>query len=168
MKIYCDGSAEPNPGTGGWAFTYKTSDHWFVRWGCEEWTTNNRMEMMAVCMAIDYCGDQYDDITIYSDSTYVVNGMNSWMYSWEKKGWKKKGGEIKNLDLWKELFAMRKQYPHIKMEWVRGHSGVEGNELADKYASNAGFHQYSGKKEIPFSVVAENSVIYKKALIGAL
>lgn len=137
MIIYTDGGCEPNPGEGGWAFAvYQYQDIQYIEYGYEKDTTNNRMELQAVINAIIY-SEHESGVTIYSDSKYVVDGFNFWMYKWRKKGWKKKGGEIKNLDFWKKLNQLKIENPFIELDWVRGHNGSEGNELADYYATQA-------------------------------
>jgi ribonuclease HI len=126
--IYTDGGCEPNPGEGAWAWALdkETYDSGYV-----EKTTNNRMEMMAIIKAIEWIRAEQgieDVVTIYSDSKYCVNGFMDWMHSWKRAGWWKKGGEIKNLDLWKILYENRNK---AVLKWVPGHSGVEMNEFVD-------------------------------------
>jgi len=138
MAIYTDGACEPNPGPGGWGLVVfmdgdiKNID--YAQYGYSDNTTNNIMELTAILMAFDVIPDTELAATIFSDSRYCVDGINSWMHKWQKKGWKKKGGAIKNLDLWKEIFDKVKEFPRVKLEWVRGHNGDMGNELADEFA----------------------------------
>lgn len=130
IEIYTDGACNPNPGKGAWAWALdeKTYDV-----GVEEITTNNRMEMMAIIQAIEFVKREGfdDEVTIYSDSQYCVNGFNSWMYNWQRKGWKKRGG-LKNSDLWQLMWVNKRG---IKLSWVRGHSGNKMNEFADQLCS---------------------------------
>jgi ribonuclease HI len=131
MKLvyYTDGGCEPNPGKGTWAFICK--DPYHEQSGFDVSTTNNRMEMMAVLNAIEHATQMTpESIVIFCDNKYVVNGFNSWMRKWAKKGWIISGGEpVKNLDIWRQLWQYRKI---ATLEWVRGHNGDEFNELADQ------------------------------------
>lgn len=131
IKIYTDGSCNPNPGKGGWAFALSKEE---FKTGVVENTTNNIMEMVAIVEAIAYAKHEFPnhDIEIYSDSQYCVKGFTTWMYGWESKGWKKKGGEIKNLDVWKTLWEIKED---VSLIWVKGHEGNEMNEFVDVLAS---------------------------------
>ncbi|MBO0323489.1 ribonuclease HI [Muricauda sp. CAU 1633] len=131
IEIWTDGSCDPNPGKGGWAFALNKEEY---KSGTSEHSTNNRMEMTAVAEAIAYVKYEFPShsLRIYSDSQYVVNGFNSWMHSWKKKGWTKKGGEIKNLDIWKTLYD---NHEDVTLVWVKGHSGNDMNEFVDVLAS---------------------------------
>lgn len=131
IEIWTDGSCNPNPGKGGWAFAINKEEYFS---GTSEYSTNNIMEMTAVAEAIAYAKHEFPHhtIKIYSDSQYVVKGFNSWMHGWQSKGWRKKGGEIKNLDIWKNLWEMKED---VELIWVRGHVGNEMNEFVDVLAS---------------------------------
>lgn len=124
IKIYTDGGCSPNPGKGGWAWCISHDEY---KSGGEDDTTNNRMELQAIIEAIAYAVREYpaNDVVVYSDSRYCVDGFNVWMNSWQKKDWMVKK---KNLDLWKILFEYRDS---VKLEWVRGHFGEPMNEFAD-------------------------------------
>lgn len=138
---YTDGGCEPNPGNGVWAFVLV--DPRVEESGFEPDTTNNRMEMMAVIKAIEHAMESSEEIPrIYSDSQYVVNGFNEWMENWRRKGWRKKGGDIKNIDLWKRLWELRH---NADVEWIRGHSDNEFNELADELVRSK-FESVTGKQ----------------------
>lgn len=131
VTVYTDGSCFLNPGYGGWAAILQSEQHGeVVLQGGYELTTNNRMEMMGILRAMEYLGKAHPCvITLYSDSEYVVKGINQWMHSWAKKGWQRK-----NADLWKQLY----HWAHIhklKAEWVRGHSGHIMNERCDRLAN---------------------------------
>lgn len=131
---YTDGSASPNPGPGGFAVI---KDKQPVVLGGEpsgSETTNIRMEGFAIMAAIKDAGGQACEI--YSDSEFWINVLTKWAPGWEAKGWKKKGGEIKNLDIVRELYPLYKQ-SQAKLVWVRGHNNDEGNELADYWANEA-------------------------------
>lgn len=131
IEIWTDGSCDPNPGKGGWAFALSKEE---FKSGTDPKSTNNRMEMTAVSEAIAYAKYEFPSvpIKIYCDSQYVVNGFNSWMHNWQKKGWKRKEGNIKNLDLWKILFE---NHEDVELVWVKGHSGNDMNEFVDVLAS---------------------------------
>jgi ribonuclease HI len=133
LRIWTDGSCNPNPGKGGWAFALNKEEY---RNGTVPDTTNNRMEMTAVAEAIAYGKHEFPmhPLKIFCDSKYVVDGFNTWMHNWHKKGWKKKGGEIKNLDLWKILHANNH---NVELQWVKAHTGNEMNEFVDVLASGA-------------------------------
>ncbi|HSX29151.1 MAG TPA: ribonuclease H [Candidatus Saccharimonadales bacterium] len=128
---YTDGSCEPNPGKGGFAVI---KDMQVCRLGSEPNSTNIRMEGFALIAAL------YDakgaPCTIYTDSEFWINVITKWGPGWEAKGWKKKGGEIKNLDIVKEACALYKS-SQAKLVWVRGHANDPGNELADQWANKA-------------------------------
>ena len=136
MKIlWTDGSASPNPGPGGFAvIEILDGNAKPVRLGKEKDTTNIRMEGSAMIAAIKYAGD--DGCEIHSDSEFWINVLEKWSPTWAKNGWKKKTGEIKNLDLVKELYGLYNKYP-VKLVWEKGHAGVKYNEMADEWANKA-------------------------------
>ncbi len=102
--------------------------------GGEPVTTNNRMEMMAVIEALTAL-TRSCDVVIHTDSTYVMKGITEWIHSWKAKGWKTAAREpVKNVDLWKRLDELAAGH-RIKWVWVKGHSGHDGNERADKLAN---------------------------------
>ncbi len=131
---YTDGSASPNPGPGGYAVV---CDGKPVFLGGEPGggeTTNIRMEGMAIIAALkDAAGESCE---IYTDSEFWINVITKWSLAWEKNGWRKKGGEIKNLDIVREVCPLYRN-SQAKLIWVRGHVGHEGNELADHWANEA-------------------------------
>jgi ribonuclease HI len=135
MDIYCDGSCEPNPGTGGWGVAIPDTGQEFF--GGEPETTNNRMEMRALIEALKVAPPARK-CTIHTDSMYCVDGANTWRHAWERNGWKrgKKANSlpVKNPDLWKEIAALMKAKPLARIQWVKGHNGNPGNELADDLA----------------------------------
>ena len=129
---YTDGSASPNPGPGGFA-VIRDLQPWIL--GSEDGeTTNIRMEGKALIAALrDVAGAP---CVIYTDSEFWINVLTKWAPSWAAKGWRKKGGEIKNLDLVQQAYALY-QSTQPKLVWVRGHVGHEQNELADEWANKA-------------------------------
>jgi len=139
MNIYyTDGSCSPNPGPGGFA-VIKNMQPFFV--GHDRNSTNIRMEGRALIEALrDADGEESE---IFSDSEFWINVLTKWAPGWQAKGWKKKGGEIKNLDLVKEAYELFQNSAAI-LTWVRGHEGDEGNEMADTWANKAREQKLSG------------------------
>jgi ribonuclease HI len=137
ISIYTDGACEPNPGAGGWAFVvYESGLEVNNRNGGDLATTNNVMEMTGVLAALEYAvlsGFKVASTLIYSDSQYVVKGCNEWRHGWLKKGWRRGKAPLANSELWQALAAAHDAFP-CKIIWVRGHSGVPGNERADALA----------------------------------
>lgn len=133
MRVFfTDGSASPNPGPGGYAVIENGRP---VALGSEDGqTTNIRMEGMALIAAMELAGDE--PCEIHSDSEFWINVLTKWALGWAAKGWRKKGGEIKNLDLVQQAYALY-QLTQPKLVWVRGHVGHEQNELADEWANKA-------------------------------
>lgn len=131
ITYYTDGSCEPNPGTGGFAVI---KDMKPAVLGGDFNTTNIRMEGRAIIAALkDAAGAPCE---IYTDSEFWIKVITIWSLPWEANGWKKKGGEIKNLDLVQEVCLLYKK-SNAKLVWVRGHSEDAGNELADMFANKA-------------------------------
>ena|SRR5882672_222434 len=131
IVYYTDGSCEPNPGKGGYAVI---RDMQVRCLGGEPDSTNIRMEGMAIIAALKDADDH--ECSIYTDSEFWINVITKWSVAWEKNGWKKKGGEIKNLDIVKEVCPLYRK-SHATLIWVRGHNNDEGNELADQWANEA-------------------------------
>lgn len=129
---YTDGSASPNPGPGGFSVIKNGVPHIL---GSEDGdTTNIRMEGKAIMAALkDADGDHAE---IYTDSEFWINVITKWAPGWAAKGWKKKGGEIKNLDIVQAVYPLYTS-SNATLVWVRGHEGDEGNELADMWANKA-------------------------------
>lgn len=129
--IYTDGACSGNPGPGGWGALLLCNGHEKELFGYELETTNNRMELKAVIEGLRALSREVY-IDIFTDSKYVMDGAMQWMAGWKAKGWSKKGG-LKNVDLWQELDAELAKHK-VNWQWVKGHSGVEGNERADALA----------------------------------
>ena len=128
IEIFTDGSCLGNPGDGGWCAILRYKGHEKILRGGERETTNNRMELLAVIKALEALKEPCE-IELYSDSTYVLKGLNEWLEGWIKKDFKK----VKNVDLWKKYIEVSK--PHkIHINWVKGHSGHKENEICDKIA----------------------------------
>ena len=131
MILYTDGACSGNPGPGGWGVVLSYKGHEKELYGSETETTNNRMELKAVIEGLKAIR-RHMPVEIYTDSKYVMDGAMQWMEGWKKKGWTKKGG-LKNADLWQELDAELAKHS-VSWQWVKGHSGIEGNERADSLA----------------------------------
>jgi ribonuclease HI len=128
---YTDGSCEPNPGAGGYAVI---RDMLPRKLGSETPSTNIRMECKALIAALkDAEGLPCE---IHTDSEFWINVITKWSLNWEKNGWTKKGAEIKNLELVKEVTGLYRT-SQAKLIWVRGHNHDPGNELADEWANRA-------------------------------
>ena len=136
LKLWTDGSALPNPGPGGFAVILEQKDGTGkpVILGREAKTTNIRMEGMAIIAAIK--GAKGRPCEIHTDSRFWIDVLTKWAPGWEAKGWKKKGGPIKNLDIVRRLYELYKK-SDVKLVWVRGHVGTELNEMADEWANKA-------------------------------
>lgn len=129
---YTDGSASPNPGPGGFAVIRDKKPHIL---GSEPGdTTNIRMEGKAILAALTDADGA--ECQIFTDSEFWINVITKWAPGWAAKGWQKKGGEIKNLDIVQEVYPLY-QKSRATLTWVRGHEGDEGNELADEWANKA-------------------------------
>ena len=138
LTYYTDGSASPNPGPGGFAVILNGEP---VALGFEpgdKATTNIRMEGFAIIAALNHAAGR--PCEIYTDSEFWLNVITKWSYAWEKNGWKKKGGEIKNLDVVRAVFPLYRN-SHAKLVWLRGHNNDEQNELADRWANEARRHR---------------------------
>jgi ribonuclease HI len=128
---FTDGSCEPNPGAGGFAVIKDMKPHIL---GSEPDSTNIRMEGKALIAALtDAAGEPCE---INTDSEFWINVITKWSLGWERNGWKKKGGEIKNLDIVREVVPLYRG-SQATLIWVRGHNKNEGNELADQWANEA-------------------------------
>ena len=136
LKLWTDGSANPNPGPGGFAVILEQDDGSGkpVILGREAESSNIRMEGLAIIAAIR--GAKGRQVEIHTDSEFWINVMTKWMNQWAENGWKKKRGEIKNLDIVKQLYELYDP-EQVKLAWVRGHVGTELNEMADVWANRA-------------------------------
>jgi ribonuclease HI len=133
--VFTDGSCEGNPGPGGWGFVWVEGDEIVAqKHGEDPSTTNNRMELRALIEAYKML-PRDAAISIYSDSQICVNTVNEWAAGWAKRGWKRKTGPIKNLELVQELYALANDHPHVKLQWIRAHDGSKWNEYADALAT---------------------------------
>ena len=138
VTIYSDGACKGNPGPGGWG-ALLVSDaggkaHEKELCGGETYTTNNRMEMLAVIEGLGALKKRCK-VTVYTDSVYVQKGITEWIHGWKSRGWKTASKQpVKNEDLWKRLDAAA-QLHRVEWRWVKGHAGHPGNERADALAN---------------------------------
>lgn len=139
--IYCDGGCRGNQNTenvGGWGAVFKYKDKVKELYGGEKNTTNNIMELTAAIKALESIKTTHIPIQMYIDSAYVINGMNEWIHGWIKKNWKKSNKKpVENKELWIKLNELRNKQSSVEFIKVKGHDGVELNELADTLANKA-------------------------------
>ena len=140
VSIYCDGACEPNPGNAGSGIVVyragKLAELWYGLYN--PMGTNNTAELNALYHALCMAEAEIkagNTVEVCSDSAYSINCIRSWAPNWEKKGWKKLGGEIKNLEIIQDCYAIyRRIEKKLKLTHVAAHVGTEGNELADRMA----------------------------------
>ena len=136
MGIFTDGACRGNPGPGGWGALMRFRGHERTLSGAEHETTNNRMELTAAIEALGAL-TRSCSVVITTDSTYVKNGIESWLEQWKRRGWRTASrAPVKNVDLWKRLDAAAADH-EVEWRWVKGHSGHPGNECADRLANEA-------------------------------
>lgn len=141
VEIYTDGACRGNPGPGGWGAFLKFGSTEKELYGGEQLTTNNRMELKAVIEALSAL-KRPCNVSLTSDSTYVLKGINEWLPTWKKRGWRTSGRKpVKNEDLWRALDTLQEKHD-IEWHWVKGHSGHPENELVDQLA-NRGIDELS-------------------------
>ncbi|OEY67686.1 ribonuclease HI [Marinobacter sp. X15-166B] len=134
VVIYTDGACKGNPGAGGWGVVLRFGTAMKTLHGGERNTTNNRMELMAAIKGLNAL-TRSCRVALYTDSQYVRKGITEWMSGWKKNGWKTAAKKpVKNEDLWKQLDAAVHRH-QVNWHWVKGHSGVPDNELADELAN---------------------------------
>jgi ribonuclease HI len=138
---FCDGAAKGNPGPGGWGVIVLTMDGRVTELGgAAAHTTNNKMELTAAISALEFIQQVDGPVAMYTDSTYVIKGIREWIWAWRLKGWKTaEGNDVLNRDLWEELATLvdaRARAGRIEWHYVRGHSGIPGNERVDFIADN--------------------------------
>ena len=136
VEIYTDGACRGNPGPGGWAATLEYGEHLRELSGAESLTTNNRMELTAVIRALEALKRSVA-ARVHTDSEYVRRGITEWLPNWKARGWRTADRKpVKNQDLWEQLDAAAARHD-IEWKWVKGHSGVPGNERVDALANAA-------------------------------
>ena len=136
VEIFTDGACSGNPGPGGWGAILRCRDTEMELSGAESATTNNRMEMTAAIEALEAL-TRPSRVRLYTDSTYLRDGITRWIHAWKTKGWKTADKKpVKNVDLWQRLEVALERHD-VDWHWVRGHSGHEENERADALARQA-------------------------------
>jgi ribonuclease HI len=134
VEIFTDGACRGNPGPGGWGVVFRYGETEKEIFGGEAATTNNRMELTAVIRALEAL-KQPSRVKLYTDSQYVQKGIQEWIHSWKRNGWKTADKKpVKNKELWVELDDLRKSHD-IEWHWVKGHAGHPENERADALAN---------------------------------
>ena len=134
IKIYTDGACRGNPGRGGWGVFIINGQESKKIFGGKIETTNNEMELMAAIKGLESF-NLPTDLDLYTDSKYVMDGINDWIHNWKNNGWKTASKKpVKRSNLWKELDKLN-NFHDVKWNWVKGHSGDIGNELADELAN---------------------------------
>ncbi|MFC4260480.1 ribonuclease HI [Marinobacter lacisalsi] len=134
VTLYTDGACKGNPGPGGWGALLSHGERSRELFGGERATTNNRMELMAAIEGLKAL-KRPCLVDLYTDSQYVRKGITEWMAGWKKNGWKTAARKpVKNADLWRALDEEVARH-EIRWHWVKGHSGVPGNERADALAN---------------------------------
>lgn len=136
VEIYTDGGSDPNPGPGGWGAILISGRRTKEISGAEANTTNNRMELTAAIEALRLL-QRPCKVALYTDSTYLRNGMTRWMSRWQARDWVKSDGTpVENADLWRALLNAQEIHD-VDWHWVRGHRGNQWNERADRLATQA-------------------------------
>ncbi len=158
IVCYTDGGCSNNPGPGGYGVVIEESGKRRELSGGYRLTTNNRMEMMAAIIALEELKDCKTPIDLHSDSSYLVNGISKgWVRKWRKNGWRKSdGGAVLNVDLWQRLIVLVENLD-VRLHWLKGHAGNEGNERCDSLAVaatrrpglpiDAGYKDSNGREE---------------------
>lgn len=134
VEIWTDGACKGNPGPGGWGVLLRAGAHEKTLHGGEMQTTNNRMEILAVIQGLTILKKPCQ-VTIHTDSQYVMKGMTEWLANWKRRGWITADKKpVKNADLWRQLDEQVQRHT-VAWRWVRGHAGDPGNERADELAN---------------------------------
>ena len=134
VQIYTDGACRGNPGRGGWGAILVFGRFEKELSGGEAVTTNNRMELMAAISGLSALKEPCE-VTLYSDSKYLVDAfLEGWIYSWKKAGWRRGKEELKNPDLWEQLYQLTVEHK-VTFVWVKGHNGHDYNERCDTLAT---------------------------------
>ncbi len=182
ITIFTDGSSRGNPGPGGWGSVVVIGDRVIELGGAEKNTTNNRMELEAVIHGLqkvsEWCGKMRKDaegvqVTINTDSSYVINGITKWIHGWKRNGWKTKTkDDVLNKDLWMNLDEVINKFgsKNILWKYVGGHIGVVGNERCDVIATSFADGELCELYEGPlldYSIKGIHDVSHDKAMLKA-
>ena len=134
IKIYTDGACRGNPGRGGWGVLIINGQESKKIFGGIIETTNNEMELTAAIKGLESFNSP-TDLDLYTDSKYVMDGINDWIHNWKRNGWKTANKKpVKRSNLWMELDKLN-SFHDVKWYWVKGHSGDIGNDMADELAN---------------------------------
>ncbi len=139
IVIFVDGACSGNPGPGGWGAIVATPQGEVTELGGgDRQTTNNRMEIQGTISALAHVADQPGPVAVFTDSVYVIKGITQWVWGWRNRDWKTaEGKDVANPELWKRLIALtaaRGAGNKVEWHWVKGHSGIPGNERVDEIA----------------------------------
>ncbi len=136
VELYCDGACLGNPGPGGWGYLLRLAGNEKEGSGADPETTNNRMELLGAIRGLEALTKPCD-VVMYSDSQYVVKGIQSWLASWKRNGWRKADKQpVLNVELWQALDAQLQRHK-VEARWVKGHAGHPENERVDALATQA-------------------------------
>jgi ribonuclease HI len=156
IEIYTDGACKGNPGKGGWGVLLKYRGVEKEIYGAEVLTTNNRMELTAAIRALEALKRPGLLVHLYSDSRYVLSGIEQWLPVWKAKAWKTSNRKpVLNQDLWQQLDQLNQQH-QVVWHWVKGHSGDTGNERADGLANRGIAELAQPLQETPLAQVLQN------------
>ena len=149
VEIFADGACSGNPGVGGYGVILRSGDKVRKFSGCENLTTNNRMELVAAIEALNAL-DRSSAITVVTDSAYVKGGITEWLVNWKRRGWRTAAkSAVKNEDLWRRLDEAAARHD-VTWEWVKGHAGHPENERADELArAGMGFDRIGDRIAAP-------------------
>ena len=143
--VFTDGAAKGNPGPGGWGVIVVTPEQRVTELGGgSPHTTNNKMELSGAIAALRCVAGQPGPVAVYTDSTYVIQGITQWVWGWHRRGWKTaQGADVLNRDLWEELSSLAgaRGRGELDWRWVRGHAGTPGNERVDEIAVSFSLQQ---------------------------
>jgi ribonuclease HI len=144
VTLYTDGACRGNPGPGGWGVFMQYGEHRKELLGYDQNTTNNRMELLAAIEGLRAL-KRPCQVDLHTDSKYVMQGITQWLEGWKRNGWKTAARKpVKNEDLWRELERQNGRH-QVQWHWVKGHAGIDGNEIADRLANEAIDQQSSGE-----------------------
>lgn len=136
VEIFTDGACKGNPGPGGWGVILRMGRHEKEMSGSDPQTTNNRMELTAAIKGLNALIEPCE-VTLYTDSKYVIEGITKWVHGWRRNGWVNASKQpVRNADLWHDLIEAAQRHK-VSWQWVRGHDGHVENERVDKLASDA-------------------------------
>ena len=134
IKIYTDGACRGNPGRGGWGVFIINGQESKKIFGGKIETTNNEMELTAAIKGLESFNSP-KELDLYTDSKYVMDGINDWIHNWKRNGWKTANKKpVKRSNLWIELDKLN-SFHNVKWYWIKGHSGDIGNDMADELAN---------------------------------